>query len=603
MLNKTKAMLILIMCSMSLGQSRHITGPLKRFNVQDPKYGALGDGITNDDAAIQLAIDAATGAGGGIIYFPYATYDVAAQMDIDGPDIIFQGNGSTITIDASFDTGGPSTFVVFDVGALGDRVIFDGLNVNSLYAGGLGGLTVLAVFHYQSGSTDGTVRDCIITDAPHPNSGAIFFRSGSKRHTAINCKVIGTDWTNGAGGGIVASGANCIITSCMAVNLKDTNFALDGADGGIISNCISINDHLDGANLLAVGSYYHIFASTRCLITNNVLMGMNGVGIYLYSNAPETYDIKGNIVQGNVIHTGEYTVDGTSPVGIKLDSSVNGAIVANNSYYSDLTGAANDWGMDITTRNHKVSGNKIVIPAAGVGLFVTTSAAGYNGNLTIRNNSFDAGTGVRFRSGDNEDGIVIMSNNFYDVATYGINRFTGRPHNMLLYIDDEIFDTVTTEMYVTRIGAYFSAQNSGLYPHSIRNIATLYGAVSPATAGDTWELGDTIHDPTPVAEATAGWKCVTEGTISAATDATGDTNGSSGVITGMADTSDFFPGEYITTSAGFASSVDAGNTPVKIISIDSATQITINENSDTAESDITVLTPAPVFKAMANLAA
>lgn len=43
------------------------------FNVKDPAYGAAGDGVTNDRAAIQKAIDDASAAG-GTIYFPPGTY-------------------------------------------------------------------------------------------------------------------------------------------------------------------------------------------------------------------------------------------------------------------------------------------------------------------------------------------------------------------------------------------------------------------------------------------------------------------------------------------------------------------------------------------------
>ncbi|NBW18023.1 MAG: hypothetical protein EBR82_59625, partial [Caulobacteraceae bacterium] len=44
------------------------------YNVKDATYGATGDGVADDTAEIQGAIDAAEAAGGGVVYFPPGTY-------------------------------------------------------------------------------------------------------------------------------------------------------------------------------------------------------------------------------------------------------------------------------------------------------------------------------------------------------------------------------------------------------------------------------------------------------------------------------------------------------------------------------------------------
>lgn len=48
------------------------------YNVKDATYGAVGDGVTDDTAAIQAAIDAA--ATGGVVHFPVGTYRITSTL-------------------------------------------------------------------------------------------------------------------------------------------------------------------------------------------------------------------------------------------------------------------------------------------------------------------------------------------------------------------------------------------------------------------------------------------------------------------------------------------------------------------------------------------
>lgn len=50
------------------------------FNIKDAQFGAVGDGIVDDTAAIQAAIDAADAGGGGIVFFPAGTYRVTSSL-------------------------------------------------------------------------------------------------------------------------------------------------------------------------------------------------------------------------------------------------------------------------------------------------------------------------------------------------------------------------------------------------------------------------------------------------------------------------------------------------------------------------------------------
>lgn len=70
------------------------------FVVTDPTYGATGDGTTNDRPAIQAAIDAASAAGGGIVYFPAGTYLITSTLNVPADVwLLGAGQGSAIRVD------------------------------------------------------------------------------------------------------------------------------------------------------------------------------------------------------------------------------------------------------------------------------------------------------------------------------------------------------------------------------------------------------------------------------------------------------------------------------------------------------------------------
>lgn len=109
------------------------------FNVKDPTYGAVGDGVTDDTTAIGLAITAAAAAGGGIVFFPASTsFYLVTSLPISAANITLMGVGPRASIIRSATTS--ANVVVFtDNTATGWKRIIGlgiqgtGANANALF--------------------------------------------------------------------------------------------------------------------------------------------------------------------------------------------------------------------------------------------------------------------------------------------------------------------------------------------------------------------------------------------------------------------------------------------------------------------------------------
>jgi hypothetical protein len=87
------------------------------FDVRD--YGAVGDGATNDAAAIQAAINAA--GSGGTVLFPAATYAISTAIDLK-PNIHYQGVPGATILKARTGFSGPMVTISWPAGqAFGNR--------------------------------------------------------------------------------------------------------------------------------------------------------------------------------------------------------------------------------------------------------------------------------------------------------------------------------------------------------------------------------------------------------------------------------------------------------------------------------------------------
>ena len=326
----------------------------------------------------------------------------------------------------------------------------------------------------------------------------------------------------------------------------------------------------------------------RVNIIGNICNNSNGTTIAV-SNIKDS-KISGNTIYNSTIH------------GIQISGGAESYnnILSDNIFNTGVGNALQIYDCQRTT----ISGNRVT----GFANSLSYRTASTNINNSFHNNIFKSPTSLYMDDYNTYDKWTLDIPEPIE-PTWGI----AIPSNMNVHIPKGGFVTLLNSNFVINgtleAGPYqiFSYTGTGrvsgtvttnqeMLPQwfgwaGVRNIT--YGTAAPTTG--TYTIGNIIYDSTPVSSQPQGWTCTTSGTFSAATDATGDTDGSTAVITGMTDTSDFFIGEYATVSAGFASTG-----PYRILII-TATTMTLDTNSNSAQSDITVSTTDPVFNALPNL--
>lgn len=149
------------------------------FNVKDPTYGAVGDGITNDNTAITNAISAANTSGGGIVFFPPGTYKVSSLASSASKiHLLGSGQGNTII------TGSSSAPVIsFTDATIDTWKVIEGITLK------ISSLSTNIVSVFQGSNT--VVKDCFLDGTNITGTALILINSGSGsgRCSIINCRL------------------------------------------------------------------------------------------------------------------------------------------------------------------------------------------------------------------------------------------------------------------------------------------------------------------------------------------------------------------------------------------------------------------------------
>lgn len=317
------------------------------FNVLD--YGAAGDGVADDTAEIQAAIDAAEAAGGGTVYFPEGTYAISAPVTVDSNYVRLMGEGYSSRIVGS-NTGSQIYVNTVTFFYISDLYI----SGNGTYSANKGCINVESstqvlierCFCTASSRMGIRINDCSKVTIMNNRCFANYHNGIMVRGTSYDISVRGNtcydNVTAATSCGIGLYGATgCVIADniCYGNALHGISFEASADRNVVIGNNIYDNDasgislHTSGSNLIVDNRVYanpthgivSYISSKNCIKGNYVMatgtVDTNTFGIFV------TTDSGTNVTDNSII--GNFVVDGYD-CGIVVDYDCNFTSIINN---------------------------------------------------------------------------------------------------------------------------------------------------------------------------------------------------------------------------------------------------------------------------------
>jgi hypothetical protein len=223
------------------------------INVLD--FGAVGDGVTNDTAAIQSAFDAAAANGGGVVSFPPGTYIVVESVLI-GSNTTVIGAGRSSLIKAS------------QTGWIGTNA-----NKNCF------------LFRNENYSASTLTDENIVIDNMAFDYGAVVVSGGGAHMIAMryvdNVTVTNCYGENGENVTALLACKDTFTQNCEGYNVLNCYFDhWDGAGTAKVIGCVGRNDPgkeiAQGIQFTGTGSVLENRSSADCVIAFNYLKGVRG---------------------------------------------------------------------------------------------------------------------------------------------------------------------------------------------------------------------------------------------------------------------------------------------------------------------------------------
>lgn len=405
-----------------------------RETVSVKDFGAVGDGVADDTAAIQAAIVATANKS---LFLPAGTYLVSSSISIASPMLVFgDGIGATIIKVSPLYSGANAVVSINGTSSVTMR----DLEIDGNQPANAGTNHILVVIG-SSLATTNVVLECVrIANAGYTG---IVVAGNASFVTIDKCRLESNGTLNGGnnnGSNIYASGAdNLLVTNSLLYDSWEHGAYIDASTNvsfvecrvldncrkpassglsyrssyGIIDSCVISGSGIVGGNSGAIG----ILTSSPATTTRNVIVVSNNV---MYGNTSSNAEmnainVSGLVVVGNIFGYPSAADGNNIPdrairlqgdkVGVRIANNVmnryvygmeisrSGAISASDlvdvSICDNVIRACISFGMDfnddLVGNGLQVNGNYIQGPTFGVRL---ASASANVSNVDVRNNQF-----------------------------------------------------------------------------------------------------------------------------------------------------------------------------------------------------------------------
>lgn len=349
----------------------------ERISVK--RYGAKGDGTTDDSAAIMLA-NAVAIATGKDLFFPAGTYRILSFLELSTNTSWVGEDGSRIYLDPNMTLGASFGGYARAIYARNkSNISFNNLEFYSVKAGATRSITI--AFENVDGLK---VVDCNI----HDFGNATYYAQGLIGFNCDNVTISRTTFADHSGDGAAFSDhcSNVSVTNSYFYRNGDWHLAFSiGCDkiaviGNMFMDSTSTATGIDRcnnavfANNIIINAEHGIricrFAVTaevnqRITITGNTIINAGVIGI-------SVEEARGN---GQVTITGN-TLEGSSGQGISVTNSENFTITG-NAIYSTINEAILVWALTsgVITGRGVIAANKVTTCTYGVRQLVTSGTA------------------------------------------------------------------------------------------------------------------------------------------------------------------------------------------------------------------------------------